>query len=306
VTHPTVIWLLCDGRAGHENQSLGLAEAIGRRVPCGIHRVNLAEKPGLLGRHRVAIKACRDLPRPDLVIGAGHSTHASLWWLARKTGAKSVVLMRPSLPLGCFDLCIAPAHDFPEGFTRPGLVLTRGALNRVTARAAEKSGKLILVGGPSKTHGWDGDALLEMLAIATDRGGWELTDSRRTPDGFLDQARTHLPGVTVFSHEQTPPDWMPEKLGRAKEVWVTEDSVSMIYEALTSGARVGLLPLPRLKSGARVLNGIDRLLAEKFLTPFAEWRESQRISSPPEILREADRCAEIVLARLTSMDQLQP
>lgn len=306
VTHPPVIWLLCDGKPGHENQSLGLAEAIGRRVMCKIHRIDLAEKPGMIGRYFLGLRACRDLPRPDLILGAGHSTHASLWWLARKTGAKSVVLMSPSLPLGFFDLCIAPAHDFPEGFERAGLVLTRGALNRVEAAAGEKSGKLILIGGPSKTHGWDGEALLEMLALATDRGGWDLTDSRRTPDGFLDQARRRLPGVTVISHKETPPNWVPEKLGQAKEVWVTEDSVSMIYEALTSGARVGLLPLPRLKSGARVLNGIDRLLAEKFLTPFADWRESQRISSPPEILREADRCAEIVLARLTSMNQLQP
>jgi len=305
VTHPPVIWLLCDGKPGHENQSLGLAEAIGRRVRCEIHRIDLSAAAGMLGRHFLAMQANRDLPRPDLILGAGHSTHASLWWLARKTGAKSVVLMRPSLPLGCFDLCIAPAHDFLEGFERTGLVLTRGALNRVKDAAGEKSGKLILIGGPSKTHGWDGDSLLEMLALATDRGGWELTDSRRTPDGFLDQVRARLPGVTAFSHEETPPDWVPEKLGQAKEVWVTEDSVSMIYEALTSGARVGLLPLPRLKSGARILNGIDRLLAEKFLTPFAGWREFQRISSPPEILREADRCAEIVIAHLTSMNQHQ-
>jgi len=305
VTHPPVIWLLCDGKPGHENQSLGLAEAIGRRVRCEIHRIDLSAAAGMLGRHFLAMQANRDLPRPDLILGAGHSTHASLWWLARKTRAKSVVLMRPSLPLGCFDLCIAPAHDFPEGYERSGLVLTRGALNRVKDAAGEKSGKLILIGGPSKIHGWDGDTLLEMLALATDRGGWELTDSRRTPDGFLDQVRARLPGVTAFSHEETPPDWVPEKLGQAKEVWVTEDSVSMIYEALTSGARVGLLPLPRLKSGARILNGIDRLLAEKFLTPFAGWREFQRISSPPEILREADRCAEIVIAHLTSMNQHQ-
>lgn len=293
---PSVIWLLCDGKPGHENQSLGLAEAIERRVPCRVHRIDLSEASGMLGRHFLVQRASRALPRPDLIFGAGHSTHASLWWLARKTGAKSVVLMRPSLPIGCFDLCIAPVHDFPEGFERPGLVLTRGALNRVKAVAGEKSGKLVLIGGPSKTHGWDGDGLLEMLALATDRGGWELTDSRRTPDGFLDQVRRRLPGVTVNSHKETAPDWVPEKLEKAKEVWVTEDSVSMIYEALTSGARVGLLPLPRLKSGARVLNGIDRLLAEKFLTSFAVWRETQRIASPPEILCEADRCAEIVLA----------
>ena len=166
-------------------------------------------------------------------------------WLGRKQHAKTVVLMRPSIPIGWFDFCIAPSHDFPAGRVQPNLILTRGALNRVIPGKGEKTGKLILIGGPSKTHGWDGPALLDMLAQATDRGGWELTDSRRTPEGFLDQVRQALPGVTAISHHETPPDWVPEKLQSAKEVWVTEDSVSMIYEALTSGARVGLLPTPR-------------------------------------------------------------
>ena len=75
----------------------------------------------------------------------------------------------------------------------------------------EKTDKLILIGGPSKTHGWDGAAILDMLAQATDRGGWELTDSRRTPDDFLAQTRERLPGVTVFSHHETPPDWLRER-----------------------------------------------------------------------------------------------
>lgn len=297
VTKPLTLWLICDGKPGHENQSLGLAEAIGRRVPCETHRFSLAGKRGLVSRVRTALAASADLPKPDLILGAGHATHVALLWLARKHGTKTVVLMKPSIPIDWFDLCIAPSHDFPAGGNHPNLILTRGALNRVTPGTGGITGKLILIGGPSKTHGWDGGALLGMLAKATDRGGWELTDSRRTPEGFLDEARAKLPGVTLFPHQETPPEWVPGKLQQAKEVWVTEDSVSMIYEALTSGARVGLLPVPRLKKVSRVLNGIDALVAEGFLTPFAEWTKSQRLADPPEPLREADRCAEEVLRK---------
>lgn len=295
MTHPLTIWLICDGKPGHENQSLGLAEAIGRRLPSTVQRISIAGKRGPLGRVRAALAASAGFSKPDLIIGAGHATHLALVWLARKHRAMSIVLMKPSIPIGWFYYCIAPSHDFPSGAHRSNLMLTRGALNRVTPGEGPKTGKLILIGGPSKTYGWDAAALLEMLAKATDRGGWELTDSRRTPEGFLDQARARLPGVTVFSHQDTPPDWVPEKLRAAKEVWVTEDSVSMIYEALTSGARVGLLPVPRLMERSRVIQGIDRLTADGFLTPFSRWAESQRIASPPEILREADRCAELVL-----------
>ena len=295
---PLVIWLLCDGKPGHENQSLGLADALTRQVACEVHRISLADRCGLFRRVKWARTASQNFPPPDLIIGAGHATHFALLWLARKHQAKSIVLMRPTLPLSWFDLCIAPSHDFPNPEPRENLLLSRGALHRVTPSDGEKTGKLILIGGPSKTHGWDSEAVLDMLAQATDRGGWELTDSRRTPAGFLAQVRERLPGVTVFSHHETPPDWVPNKLQQAREVWVSEDSISMIYEALGSGAKVGLLAVPRLKTASRVLRGIDGLVADGFLTTFTEWCKSGRLSGPPETLREADRCAVEVIQRL--------
>lgn len=292
------IWRICDGKPGHENQSLGLAEAILRRVAGSEHRISVEGLGGVIRRIRAVVAASAGLPRPAVILAAGHAAHPALLWLARKHRAKSVVLMKPSLPLSWFDLCIAPEHDFPQGSRRSNLILTCGAINRVTSSSGEKSGKLILIGGPSKIHGWDGPGLLEMLAKATDRGGWELTDSRRTPQGFLDEVREKLPGVTAISHRDTPPGWVPERLVAAKEAWVTEDSVSMIYEAITSGARVGLLPVPRLSSASRVLRGVDGMVAEGYLTPFAEWERSQRLAAAPEPLREADRCARELLARL--------
>lgn len=292
-----VLWLIVDGKPGHENQSVGLAEAIGRRVECGVHRVSLAGRRGVVGRVRAAVAGSAGLPTPDVVIGAGHATHGAILWLARKHGARSVVLMKPSLPLAWFDVVIAPEHDFPAGRAGGNVILTKGALNRVTAGGGGRRGKLILIGGPSKTHGWDGEQMLGMLAKATDRGGWELTDSRRTPAGFLDEAAGTLVGVECISHEDTPDGWVPEKLAAAKEVWVTEDSVSMVYEALAGGAKVGLLPVPRLKKHSRVLAGVDRLVAEGFVTAFADWEETQRLREPPEVLAEADRCAGELLAR---------
>ncbi len=295
VMKPLTLWLLGDGKPGHENQSLGLADALSRRMPCEIHRISMEGKNGLLSGKLTDI----GMPKPDFLIGAGHATHFALLRLTRKHRARSIVLMRPSLPLRWFDLCIIPAHDFADRFERENVILTRGALNRVTLGSGEKTGKLILIGGPSKTHGWDSGRLLGQLAEATDRAGWELSDSRRTPVEFMEQARACLPGVTVVSHRDTPPEWVPEKLRCAKEVWVTEDSVSMIYEALTSGARVGVLPVPRIRQRSRVLKGIDQLAEEGYITRFSRWQEDHCIGNAPEVLSEADRCADEVRERFS-------
>jgi len=291
------LWLIGDGKPGHENQSLGLAEAMQRRVACEIHRISIAGEGGFFGRIRAALAAGKKLPKPDIIIAAGHATHLPLLWLARKHRAASIVLMRPSLPLSWFGLCIAPSHDFPKKPQRKNLILTRGAINRVHAEDLPKTGKLILIGGPSKTHGWDPAAMLDMLAKVTAAGGWQLTDSRRTPEGFLEQARKRLEGIEIFSCQETSPDWLPSKLREADEVWASEDSVSMIYEALSSGARVGLLPVPRLNSHSRLLRGIDELIAGQYLTPFSTWQTTGHLPPAPETLNEAERCAEIVLGK---------
>lgn len=292
------LWMIGDGKPGHENQSLGLAEAIARIVPCEVHRISLAEVRGRIAQIRSAVQAGVSLPPPDLIVSVGHSTHVPLLLLSRKFKAPSVLLMRPSLPMQLFDLSVTPEHDFKTGYQRKKLLLTRGALNRVPPPAdASRSGRMILIGGPSKLHGWDGESLLTALEKITASGSWQLTDSRRTPAGFTDRMRQSLPGIEIFPHQETGPTWLPGKLAVAEEVWVTEDSVSMVYEALSSGAKVGLLAAPRLRSGTRVLRGLEKLIDGGFITCFADWEKSPQLAEPPETLREADRCAAAIVER---------
>lgn len=294
------IWWLGDGKPGHANQALGLVEAIARLHPCAIHELSLAGKPGLLSRLGAALRASAGLPKPDLIVAAGHATHPALLWLARRHRVPSIVLMRPSLPLSWFDLCLAPDHDFIQAPAVANVLTTNGALNRVVAKAATpRHGGLLLVGGPSATHDWDAERLLDALASISGGGGpWRLTDSRRTPPGFLAQMRERLPAVTICPHVETPRDWLPTCLAEAAEVWVTEDSVSMVYEALSSGARVGLLPVPRSKQDTRVLRGLGHLVDAGFVTPYERWLQTRTLTAPPEPLQEAARCARAVLAKL--------
>ncbi|MGA0899584.1 MAG: mitochondrial fission ELM1 family protein [Luteolibacter sp.] len=293
------IWLLADGKPGHENQSLGLVEALGRLRELSVHRIEIAQVGNFWSRWKWARAQAAALPMAELIIAAGHATHFALWCLRRASGAKAVVLMKPSLPMSFYDLCIAPRHDFGEGVhSREGLILSEGALNRVVPGLGPREGKLILLGGPSKTHGWDGDAMMKALTDLVSTGHWQLTDSRRTPQGFVERIHKELPQIEIYPHQQTEPAWLPGILQQVDECWVSEDSVSMTFEALSSGAKVGLLPVPRLREDARVLRGLNGLIREGRLTPLESWRENGRELAAARPLREAQRCAELLLKHL--------
>lgn len=295
------IWALGDGKPGHENQALGLAEAMARLRPCAIQRISLVGKRGPIARLRAALRAGSALAKPDLILAAGHATHPALLWLARKHRVPGIVLMCPTLPLSWFDLCIAPTHDFPRTPAAANVLTTMGALNRVLANpSAPRHGGLVLVGGPSRTHAWNASELLDALTRICGEGTggpWKLADSRRTPPGFLERVRERLPEVAVFPHGETTREWLPATLAASADVWVTEDSVSMVYEALSSGARVGLLPVPRIKQDTGVLRGLGQLVDAGWVTPFQHWCQTRCLVAPPHPLQEAARCAEAVLTR---------
>jgi hypothetical protein len=71
----------------------------------------------------------------------------------------------------------------------------------------------------------------------------------------------------------------------------------MVYEALTGGAAVGLLALPPRGGTGRVLRGLDRLLADGWVTTYARWCEGGELPQPRIGFNEAERCARLLLER---------
>ncbi len=293
--HPAIsIWRFTDGKAGHENQSAALVEGLQRLASFECHSVPIKDF-----RWRDRFDSMPAGERPSLVVGAGHQTHSALLAAARRFDCPSVVLMKPTLPTAFFDLCLIPQHDLSARRTPPDHVLaTTGMLNRIGPDLPPKEDHgLILVGGPSKHYGWDEASLCEAIARITSsetRLIWQLTDSRRTPAPFL--AALPATGFSFHAHQDTGPDWLPAQLGTAREVWVTEDSMSMIYEALTARCGVGLLPVPVRNPRSRVVRGNCQLAADGWVTPFADW-EGGPLPGSPEPLHEASRCAREVLQR---------
>jgi len=298
-----VAWHITDGKAGHVNQALGLLDALARRTAVESHAVPApSPKRAWVSWAARRFAPGEGKPRPDLLIAAGHNTHMATLAARRCYGGKSVVLMKPSLPVKWFDLCVVPEHD--EQPERKNVITTRGVLNRVTpGDAVEPSRGLILVGGPSKHHGWDREALLtQVRSIVEHTPGvsWRLTTSRRTPaDTTAALVAMSGGGLEAVPVEQTGPDWVARELRGAGSAWVTEDSVSMVYEALSSGAAVGVLAVPRRGKAGRVVRGLDRLAASGAVTGHASWLATAGGAMKPggAPLREADRVAGLILER---------
>lgn len=295
---PLTIWIISDGKPGHLNQSRGLAEAIGR-----ITHSEIFVCPARNGWRACLLWLSRSnpapaLPIPDLILGAGHGTHLTMLAAKRSTGSATAVLMKPSLPHRFFDYLIVPSHDLVAA--NACTFVSQGALNRVRISAMPKSDRasrgLILIGGESRHFEWNSEALavqIRSLVMRTPELRWTLTTSRRTPADFLAEL-AQFDTLEVVSHTATSPDWLPARLAESGTVWVTPDSVSMVTEALTSGADVGVFDLP-VNPKSRVAWAIADLADAQRITRFIQWCARGTLHPNTHPLAEADRCAAWIL-----------
>lgn len=296
----TEICIISDGKPGHLNQSRGLAEALCRRRPAlSVNEHSplsrgAALRAWLAGRAPAGSWPAGLREPPALLIGAGHATHLTLLALKRVWRVPALVLMKPSLPLGCFDLCLIPEHDEPPA--RDNVIVTKGALNLMRPGPKEPGSGLILIGGPSRHSGWDEVSLLAQLEriLAGDDRRWRMTSSRRTP-ASTEQRLAALSGIEFVPARDTGRDWLPAQLAAAETCWVTEDSVSMVYEALTAGCAVGTLKVPQNRDN-RLQKGLQQLADAGLIKSFDVWR-GEALAVPDAGFDEAGRCAGLVLAR---------
>lgn len=303
-----IVWLLHDDRRGHQVQLKGLGNRLTALVKAQNYWIDCTAIKVPLWRVLLGLAPRLDVPepfaKPDLIVGAGSQTHRLLAVLRRKRSAHTAVLMRPSFPRGWVNSRIIPAHD-DVGEDQDTLI-TQGVLNTQTpmAHLTDKRHGLILVGGPSKHFEWNVEAVLEQIESLRQRypqWRWTLSSSRRTPDKAIDAlSRRAGPNVLFRDHRKTHANWLAHTLADCRAAWITPDSVSMVYEALTAGIPTGLFDLPA-KPDSRVARGIETLRqagrAGHIESPNEIMADDAR---RPEMLWEADRAARWLLERWRS------
>lgn len=316
------VWVLSDGRAGHEAQALGLAEALARRRPAAV-----AVKRALPGRWAAMIPPALSWrmgarpggwpftglaegaeaiapPWPDAVIGAGRRVAPFLAALRRLYGIQAVQILDPRMPARAFDAIVVPEHDALVG---DNVLRSVGAVNRLTSAAIADAAAIwadrlhglsrprlaVLVGGPSRSArfgGSDETRLVQALTTLARSHGLMVTGSRRTPPGLMDRIRGAV-GPRAFVWGGTGANPYPGLLGHADAVLVTEDTVNMASEAASTGLPVHVFPLGRV---ARKISRFHESLrrhgaSRRFTGEIGAW------TYPP--LAEADRIAGELVGR---------
>jgi hypothetical protein len=161
-----------------------------------------------------------------------------------------------------------------------------------------RSGGMILIGGPSAHYAWDPESLMRQIERVCDGDRhWQLSGSRRTPEAFLEVLKARqLPGLELLDAGLLPAGWLAEQLPQMQTCWVTPDSASMVYEALTAGCAVGLFDLAA-QPGSRVAGAVAALVDRNLLTTFSRFDSGRQLKLPPTPFAEADRCAKRILER---------
>lgn len=289
-----------DGKAGHRSQALGLFKAMQRQYTSTVtfQEISIDDLPVatlLSGVFSHQVKAIQQVP--TYIFGVGSHTHFRVWLLGQVyKQAKTVILMKPSLPVAWFDYSVIPEHDGMAASKK--ILITQGALNPIIDEGRHQMGRvLIALGGSSKRHQWNAAKVLQAIEQIVEQNPNSeiiLTTSRRTPKAFLAELKQlkNIEKVQIFPVEVTPQGWIFEEMQKAEAVWVTEDSVSMIYEAMTAGCKVGVIQIDRLKED-RITGSVD-LILQKGLVSLST---SSSELTEPSAFKEADRVATYLLTK---------
>ena len=317
-TNDKICWVISDGRAGMENQALGLAEAVG--LPITLKRINPRKNYAWLPSRAwplvhnmadslklVSIPADEiQPPWPDLLIATGRKSLPYSLAVKRLSGGKTFTVQTQAPRIHCnnFDLVVPPLHDLLAG---PNVIPILGAPHRVTkekleaeaARVAPLLAHLprplvtVLIGGKSNAYRLPESRMEQicedLLALTKDDGaGLAITTSRRTGEKNLAILRDRLKEAPAYIWDGAGHNPYFGLLGLADHILVTVESTNMVTEAAATGKPVQIIDLP---GGSPKFRRFHQDMQEYGATrPFKGKLETWRY--PP--LNETERVAKVI------------
>jgi uncharacterized protein len=309
---PLRVIFLADTRPGHYHLAQGVIAAIARLRPVEVTRVEVKRKwivPTRWLRARINSKGffpprmlrmayridAYALPRADLVVSAGGETQMPNICVSRFLGIPSIFcgsLLRGlgpenfNLIISSYDrdatsprhmVVLKPSSIDPDALGRPAAVPRYGP--ELHPRVAG-----LLIGGnagPFRYRREEWEKLLTFISEVSRAWGtrWLVSTSRRTPDSVADRIAALTKDDNVITrfidYRTAGPGTLPEIFAQAEVILCTEDSSTMISEAVSARLPVvGVAPQAHRFTdeeqdyrGFLIANGWCRVLPIAELTP---------------------------------------
>jgi mitochondrial fission protein ELM1 len=283
-----IVWWFRERQSEQDGQVRGLLKALEAYAVLRIYAAPVVDswKAWRFALHRYYPAA--ELPAPDILIGVGRDTHWSMLAARWARGGRIVTLCKPRLPRWWFNLCVVPAHAGGRNSKR--VIATRGVLPPPSAAHPKAAATgLILIGGPNPHYRWSDEEMLgrigEILARHPDHRWYVVTTTHTPAETERRVQALSAPAVFAMAHHETDPKWLLARIQDAEQVWVSEDQLAVIYQALTAGAAVGVLPVPRTKPSREVA------ALEGLVVFFPQWQSGTPLQAPQPPFNESARCA---------------
>lgn len=303
-------WVVTEGMAGTENQCLGVAAALG--VEPVVKKIKLAPPWNLFSPYlgfEIAGSFIPPLlpPWPDLLLASGRKGIAAARYIKKKSGKRTftVFIQDPRIDPAQFDLVAVPAHDPTRG---ENVIVTDAAPNRITPETLDAARRqfqkfatlhrpriAVLIGGDSKAHRLTRPVLEKLVTqLQGLNAGLMVTVSRRTGKAHEDFLRGALAGPYCHFWDGSGANPYLGMLGWADAILVTNDSVSMLSDAASTGKPVYAIAL---QGGGQRLDLLQKNLIDKGILRVFEGK-IERWDYPP--LQDSARIGAEIRRRMPS------
>lgn len=265
----------------------------------------------------------------DIVINSGSLLSSLNLIISKMNNARSVQIMLPSfLPLDDFDFLILPYHDYLRVKRKKlkNIIVTLGAPNLIDEEIlkiegeklkriiGEKNKKIIgfLVGGDDQNYRIDKDwieGILSEFEKLKEDFDFLITTSKRTDEEVIKYIESWVKKTKEVKYLEIPGksenSYYKGILSLSDIIFVSEDSINMISEAISSNKNIFILGVKRRKNKELIFDFTIKEIEKNgyaFYIPYRDiykLREKLYKFQKREIkFNEAKKCAQEILARL--------
>ena len=275
------IWWYKDNKIGHTKQVSVLIDELKKEFDVSLKEIKCKKSMLLDVFNLCSAFIVKDAhKKPDILIGAGHSTYLKILADKVKYGGKktkSIAIMKPSFLRSWFDLICAPEHDYDKSIENNTYTF-KGSLATVIDEPPDNDLGLIAIGGVNNHYEFLNDEIykqIEFIINLHQKDKWFIYNSRRTDRDLSIKlsALADNSSIEFIDVDNKSAPKLSSVMSRASSKFVTPDSVNLVFESLSTQGSTYLLHLIKKRN-----HKITKLMSNLILTRDVGYVESKNMT----------------------------